>query len=302
MRLQTVFSGLLLSSLTMGPAAYADEPSCDFFVNALIGTKCKDTISAGGSTSVQKTTVERSTPFVNLRQDVTSNTATGQFSITPLSWLTLGFNSSYGWSTNQVQAANNNGNTFASTTQNDGIGGQNFVANVTLLDTGAGAQRYLINAYAGDTLTPANGNVPDANTVYGGVTGSARWRLGQSPFSLNGQVGAQLAHYSRFEETAWFPSAKLLLSHDALGIAIGPTYSASLLLSGGYPTWTGQSSRAGGEVVIQPFRNSDSAFLNGLIVTGAANHSLGQANWISPLNGDATSMTYSIAAAFHFRY
>jgi hypothetical protein len=277
------------------------QPNCDFFVNALIGTRCAGTfaVGAGLSNETQKvelvrsdysTVVERNwlTPFEYVR-------------VTPTSWLTLGFNSAYTDFDRSfaIKFANQTGS--ASHINNAFFGPQTFLANVNLVDTGPSASQYVVNLFAGDSIIPAHDRIDNVNLPFGGFTASGKWKLATSGRSLVGRAGLEASIDTNSDLTILFPTASLLLSDDVSSFAVGPVFQSAHIVSGGLSGHQADAYFAGAEVVAQPFKNSDSPFLAGLVLDVGAKQSIGRAGFVSKLT-DASETIFSGSMRYNFKY
>jgi len=93
----------------------------------------------------------------------------------------------------------------------------------------------------------------------------------------------------------------MLLSNDALSVAIGPVYDGAVVtnISGGVgasPT----STLVGAKALVQPFASLYMPILSGMILDGKAEHSVGQAAFIP--TGHFSAEVYSETATFNFHY
>ncbi|MGO9544654.1 MAG: hypothetical protein ACLPPF_07655 [Rhodomicrobium sp.] len=220
---------------------------------------------------------------------------------TPANWLTLSFNSQYGSHTQNWSYTNPAG--YFPAKSSDGYAyRQTLVANVNLMDTGPGAQRFVLNTFLGGYIVPAHDGYDTEPAIYGGLTANYQWRLGQSGFSIDALGQLEVAGISPNANVVVYPDARLLLSYDKLGIAIGPVFDTAQWVSSSQAV-SSQSTyySAGGAVIFQPFRSSQS-LLNGVILQTSAVHSIGPANWVPTDEAKTSQLDVTTSIAFNFHY
>jgi hypothetical protein len=185
------------------------------------------------------------------------------------------------------------------------------VGNFNLYDSGPGSQRIVLNSFVGSSYQPSfTASLPTGGTVayssntnvYGGFTAYDSFRINRE-YSITPSASTQLDHNSRGNNDLLYSSAKVLVSNDQYGIALGPMVQAAYWLSSDDTPNHGSSQySAGGSLVYQPFRAASSALLNGIILEGSALHSLGQANFVNQSGWKADEWSFAGTAAVHFRY
>jgi hypothetical protein len=188
---------------------------------------------------------------------------------------------------------------------------QTLVGKVNLFDSGPGSQRLVLNSFVGGSYQPSfTANLPNGGNVayssstdvYGGLTAFDSFRINQD-FSVTPSASAQFDHRSISGNDILYSSARVLLSEDRHGLAVGPTIT-SAYWPGSSNTLSHGSSElsAGGLVVYQPFRTSSTPLLNGLILQASALHSIGQADFVDQPGWKDDGWSISSSAALHFRY
>jgi hypothetical protein len=290
-----------LTALTIGAAAVLAQPAlaggladgCDWYQNAVLGTRCAESWSFGVAVDYNQFNYGRG-QYSSTDEHYTT---TGNIAVTPTSWLTLSFGSGF---VNEDRNWTFKGNAFSSSTSYTGQ--QTLQANVNLSDTGPGPQRYVINAYAGGFVTPSHGTTDENDGVFGGVTANGQWQLG-SGMSILGQAQLQANSQSLNGDAFLYPHFRLLLSNDALGVAAGPVFNFGEWLSGNQAAHSQSSySMAGGTAIVQPFRSSPSPFLNGMILQVTGQEAIGQAGWVSSSYAKTDQFDITGTVSFHFRY
>lgn len=291
-------AGLLigLSAMLAQPAfAGGWSDTCDWYQNAVLGTRCAQSWSFGVGVDFSQYNYDRSAfgySSTGSRYDTL-----GSFAITPTNWLTVSFGTNFidrDFSKTTLGVTQSSSTSF--------WGQQTLQANANLVDTGPGAQRFVVNAFFGGFVTPSHDQVGENGGVFGGITANGQWQIGHG-MSVLAQGQLQLASQSQDSDVFLYPHARLLLSNDALGIAVGPVFNSGQWLSGNQ-TANSQTSNysLGGTAIAQPFRSSDSAFLNGVILQVTGQESLGQAGWVSSSYAKTDQFDVSGTVGFHFRY
>jgi len=297
-----------LSLVLVGPAqAGGWTESCDWFENSLVGTRCAQSWSFGTGLSYDWYGYKSSgLSGVNSVDD--QYFPSFALAVTPNSWLTLSYTSEYGF--------DNHSWTFS-----DGSHGsrslsyayrQILEANANLIDTGPGAQRYVVNVYGGGHIVPAHDGYDEQTGVFGGLVANGQWRLGSSGFSIDGRAQVEIDEraggYSNGVSPSnvfVYPYAQLLLSNDKAGIAAGPVLHTAQWLSTSLSGGVGSQSdyyALGGTAIAQPFRSSQSPLLNGIILRATATESLGQAGMVPSSVAKTSEVDVSGTVSFHFRY
>lgn len=317
--LLTVLSGPAFGGDESAPPAPLAATSCNYLDNALIGTRCAGTFAVGAGLSSTMRKVED--PESSLVGKADWKSPFEFIRVTPTSWLTLGFSSEFTDYDSRFQAPGillgrpNDRRSWASF-----LDRQTFFANVGLIDTGPGASRYVVNLFAGDAYVPEhdshstinyNSSVYKSsvyktkysavNNAFVGYTSGAKWQLGQAGVSLNAFSSFEANFNTDVEFVRLFWSTRLLLSNDTLGIGVGPVFSSAYIVSdiaSGFPK---DAYAAGLEVIAQPFKDSGSVFLAGLVLDASVKQSIGQAGFVNELF-DARETVVEGSARFNFKY
>jgi hypothetical protein len=300
----------------------AGDSSCDFFQNAVIGTRCAATIAltAGLDYSALRNTYAFTGPNQSIRSNQDSDSTSGSFaaSWTPTNWFTLSFNSGYDGVKDSLSYQTSFYGIYlpqtfsgSGSTSYGHVGSQTLVGNFNLYDSGPGSQRIVLNSFVGSSYQPSfTASLPTGGTVayssntnvYGGFTAYDSFRISQD-YSITPSASTQFDHNSRGDNDLMYASTKVLVSNDHYGIALGPVVQAAYWLnSSDTPNHGSSQYSAGGSMVYQPFRAASSALLNGIILEGSALHSLGQAAFINQPGWKADEWSFSGTAAVHFRY
>ncbi len=306
MYLRTGLSGVALAAALAVPAfagdlyqpagsgGFKDAPAetCDWFQNYVVGTRCAQSFAAYAGLTY------RSYGYTNSTLNGTDDyyALDGKISVTPNRWLTLYYNSQYNF-----EDANwtYKGKSYSSNTSY--AARQNLGANANLIDTGPGAQRFIVSAYAGGFVTPAHNGYDEDSGGFGGVTANGQWRLG-SGYSIAAQGQLEFDGHSLNGNDYLYPQLRLLLSNDKAGIAVGPVFNSGQWI--GSNQTIGQSSyyAAGGTLIAQPFRSSQDPFLNGIVVQITGQEFLGQAGFVPSSVEKNSQFDISGTVGFHFRY
>ncbi|MEQ1616578.1 MAG: hypothetical protein ABL904_27820 [Hyphomicrobiaceae bacterium] len=182
---------------------------------------------------------------------------------------------------------------------------QTLTANLNLLDTGPStSRRFVVNAIVGDSILPAHDGIATENNLFGGITAHSQWYLGPPGTSLIGSVDLKLDRRSGPEDNLHaYATTSLLLASDRLGLAFGPFYEGAFWLSSSEP----RSSQTdvewvGGKVVWQPFRDTKTLLLDGLVLNASAMRTVGPANWVPADEADTRSLVLTGSAVWHFRF
>jgi hypothetical protein len=293
----------VLSAAASLPGVAQDAASCDYFRNSLIGTKCAQTIGIGISGSAENFRTSYNYVGGQGRSESRFSSLAGHLSFTPLHWLTITGSSSYDWSSHNYIDTDDFFGTTTASSKYAAVGFQTIGANANIFDSGKGSSRYVLNAHGWFGWRPASDRNNGGHGYHGGLTGSAQWQVGGG-YSLNGRLGLTGHTFSESDYSVWTSSARLLLAHDAAGIAFGPRFSSNYRDVSGLnisANRSAYSNELGAMVLATPFRSSNSALLAGLVVQANYDHSLGQAAWFSD-RSVATSSTISGSAMFHFKY
>ncbi len=173
-------------------------------------------------------------------------------------------------------------------------------ANAKIYDSGPGDSRYFAHLFAAAAFVPDQSDITAQSRVDSGAEAGARWALSPE-FAVNAKTVLEFDHFSYLDQNIIYPSARLLVSDDPLGVAIGPVYDGAVLTSsdggvGAHPTVT----HLGAEAVVQPMARADIAVLRGMIIEVKAEHNIGQADFLS--TGQSTGMNYSASLALNFPY
>ncbi len=288
----------LLGGLTILLAGHAQaggwSESCDWFENAVAGTRCAQSFVV--STRLDYGVYDYNNSAWHSTQDyyITG----GGLAITPNSWLTFQFNSlayfeDVNWTYKGKPYVLNTSFTYD----------QSLSVNANVIDTGPGAQRFVLNTYAGAALLPAHGTYGDETAVYGGLTANWQRHLGSSGYSIEGLVQLEADNWDPDAKVFLYPDVRLLLSNDKLGVAAGPVFHSAQWVSSDHAV-SSQSSyyAAGGAFIAQPFRSSSSTFLNGIMLQSTVEQSIGQANWVPSGTAKTDSLQVNSTLSFHFRY
>jgi hypothetical protein len=300
---QTALLAGLSLALVQPALAGGWNEQCDWFQNAAIGTRCAQSWSFntglsydwyGYKNSSGNSVDEHYYPSFEL-------------AVTPNSWLTVEFISEYGfddhnWTYKGVSHSSSSSYAYR----------QILEANANLIDTGPGAQRYVVNVYGGGHIVPAHDGYDEQTRVFGGLSAYGQWRLGSSGFSIDGRAHVEIdegwgGYMNGLSPSNVFvyPSAQLLLSNDKAGIAAGPVLNTTQWLSTSATGGVGSQSdyyALGGTVIAQPFRSSQSALLNGIILQATAAESIGQAGMVPSSVAKTSEVDVSGTVSFHFRY
>lgn len=292
--------GLLSPARAENAALLTATPPCDYFENALIGTRCAGTFAIGaGLRSVQQKLEAHGTNFSYVGKSDWL-TPFEYVRVTPTSWLTLGFTSEFTDFNFSGRSQIIPGSVYTGRYGRASFDHQNFVANVNLIDTGPAASRYVINLIAGDSFVPAQDHFDSNNRVFVGYNASAKWRLGQSNNSLNWRSSLEADFNTASDFVVMYPASSLLLSDDVLGIGFGPVLSSSHIVSGGNSLIITDIYRAGAEIVAQPFKGSSNIFLAGLVLDASVARSLGNAG--APSAIDLRETVVSGSMRYNFKY
>jgi len=233
MRTNAIAVLALVGFLNAGQAK-ADNLSCDFFQNAVIGTRCATTISltAGLDYSALKSTYASVGPNQSLWSSENSDLTVGSFAVgwTPTNWFTLQYSSGYNAAKDSFSYQNSfYGIYFSMTFSGSGsanygyVGSQTVVVNV--YDSGAGLQRIVLNLFAGGSYQPSFTTYlpigspianPSDSVVYGGFSAYDSFRINQD-FSITPSVSAQFDHSSNAGNDIFYSSARVLFSNDRIG-------------------------------------------------------------------------------------
>jgi hypothetical protein len=305
-----VFAAAFLGCATPHVANAGDQQpgaSCDFFQNAVLGTRCAQSFSFAAAVSYDQSTVRYNDGFINETDRSRLATTTASLSLTPTNWLTLGFHSSHHDYSISARYSDSFGNSGSDTYKASATGAQDLTANINLLDTSTGGQKYVVNVFAGAAYIPSYKDSGSETIFHGGLRASGQWPLGQSGYAISSTVHVNSDRKSRSENVFLHPSINLLLSHNASGIAFGPKITSTYWVSSSNPNASDyvhtHIQKIGGVVIYQPFRASQSALLNGLIIEGSALTSVGQdyfgkAKWYR----EEDSTIISGSAKFNMRY
>jgi hypothetical protein len=285
----------MASVLAQPAVAGGWSDACDWYQNAVLGTRCAQSWSVGLSVEYSQYGYDRSaTQYNSTSEDYYTS---GTVAITPNNWLTLSFGSQF---VDADRYWTNKGASYSSSTSYTGQ--QTLQANVNLVDTGPGAQRYVINAYAGGFVTPSHDTTDENDGIFGGITANGQWHIGPG-MSILGQAQLQANSQSLNSDAYLYPHFRLLLSSDEFGIAAGPVFNLNEWLSGNQ-TVNSQTSNfwLGGTVIAQPFRSSQSPYLNGIILQVTGQEAVGQAGWVSSSYAKTDQFDVTGTVSFHFRY
>jgi hypothetical protein len=317
---------LTICGLFSTTAQAADGKPCDYFANALIGTRCAQTISVGAAISYSHFNDHLSSADAYsssiIDSEISTLASSAFVSVTPLHWLTLAVSASHINEEFKFDATNTWTGGFgppstakwSGTVERSYYGAQTLSADVNVLDTGGTGSRYVVNGFVGGSYTPDQGAVTSKHDVFGGLAAHARWQLGQSDFGLNATAAVSVIQFTgknndgqgndvQFQNVVVHPSFRLLVSYDPLGLAVGPTVSsAHWISSNGVIDGQTDAYRIGGQLVWQPFRSSTLASLKGLVIEASARQSIGTASLGTPLNSASDQTTVSGSATFNFRY
>jgi hypothetical protein len=281
-----------------GQAAAGEPENCDFFRNSLIGTRCAQSYSLGIGGSVDQFNVKGTSGGTTFDLRDTNQSVIGTAAWTPNNWLTLSAGTSYHWfsykDTNQ-----SGGSTRVYTGNIEQRGLTTLTANANLYDSGAGSSRFVLNGQVqGGGIEGRNGG--DSYYAYAaGLRAAAQWQLG-SAYSLNAR-STVLVHGAK--DSSNHPvtgTAKLLLAHDGVGVAVGPFFR-TVYRDDVKSDHSAFSNELGGALIVTPFRASSSPLLSGLVLSADYMHSLGQARYQSS-KYDATEAEVTGLATFHFKY
>jgi len=300
------FAAVLLgaSSLMLTGQALADE-RCDWFQNALIGTRCLNSAAVTVTLDYDHydygwTSLGWPVFFQSLRSTDEHLYPGLSFAITPTPWLTLEFDSQYAFDSRRWSYTSPFG-FFPQSSNNAYAYRQTLVANINVIDTGPGNQRFVLNAFGGGLIVPGHDGYSQVATGYGGLTANYQVRLG-SGFSLDARGEAQIDSRSPNDNIYVYTSARLLISNDSLGLAVGPVLDTARWLSSGLSVSPQDTYyAAGGSIIWQPFRSSPSLW-NGVIVQSTAEHSIGPANFIPASEAKTSQFDVTTSIGFHFRY
>jgi len=307
-----ILAGFAVAAL-FGAPAQAGEAGCDYFQNALIGTRCAGTYSLGESTSTGILHEHFNNSVWDATWDKASTSEELSASVTLNNWLTLDYYSSFGdhsykFTETNVSGFHNSGeHTFGQ------MESQNPAVGFTLFDSGAGPRRFVLNGFAGVAYTPAyyysnhSGTFQGAaeTGVYGGLKGAVAYGLGSREWSAVPSFKLELDRYSPTQDVFFAPSAGLNFANSSMALSFGPFIKAGYWLAagpGGNVSKQSTNVDAGGDIMYQPFHGERGLWLNGLILEASASHSLGQAAYVDPATGwKANEWQASASATFHFQ-
>jgi hypothetical protein len=302
--LLTVLSGSAFGGDESAPPAPVAESSCNYLDNALIGTRCAGTFSVGAG--LQTTLRDVGADHLDNAPGVFNADARRQspfefFTVTPVSWLTLRVSSEYtdiDASASFVRAVGSGGSAEQHLSFFDR---QTVSANINVIDTGSLSARYVVNVFAGDAYVPEHDRTASDNRAFVGYTSSAKWQLSLPNISLNWGSQLEAAFFTDRDVTILYSTSRMLLADDALGIAFGPVFESDFIAQGGNTRAPDSAYRAGAEVIAQPFKDSSSALLSGLVLDASVTRSIGQAGFVNK-DFDARETVASGSARFNYKY
>ena len=172
--------------------------------------------------------------------------------------------------------------------------------NAKLYDSGPGDARYFVHVFTDIGIVPGENDIGTRSRIGAGAETGARWAL-SSALALNARTILSVDHFSEFDTTAIYPSARALLSFDAAGVAFGPAYDGAVLAAtNGGIEGRHDTNFFGAEALFQPFKTFDNAVLSGVILDAKAVHTVGPATFATA--ADASGATYSAIVSFNFHY
>ena len=297
----TLLLALTAPALADEPAAPSNPAACDYFENALIGTRCAGTFAVGAGLSSTMRKVEADNANFTFLRKSEWLTPFEYVRLTPTNWLTLGvtsevtdFDTHY-----RYQPAGGAVQTFRGGTSF--ADRQTFSVNANVIDTGSAASRYVINVFAGDSFVPAHDGFDSVNQAFVGYTSGAKWQLGQAGYSLNALSSFEANFNTDVDFVRLFSSTRLLLSNDTLGIAAGPVFSSAYIVSGSASGFPKDAYFGGLEVTAQPFKDSSHAILAGLGLDASVKQSIGQAGFVNEVF-DARETVVEGSMRYNFKY
>jgi hypothetical protein len=182
----------------------------------------------------------------------------------------------------------------------------------TAFDTGPGNARYVGNMFVSAGFVPGTNedSTPSAlnakwHTEYQFAPRlNARWRLGQSDYSIVARGEMTVSYMPLDGSTVIEPALSVLISNDLWGVAIGPTIRGGKLVNhgtqiGGDSAW---NTAAGVEIRTQPFRALGDTILRNLTALVDVTHSIGQANFIDSAYGNTSALVVGGSLGWHFQY
>ncbi len=294
--------------IAVSSAALADDgtikatvPACDYFENALIGSRCAGTMAVGAGLSQEMLRTQAEQPSYSFVSTSERLNALGYVSVSPATWLTLGLSSSVTDYDSSFHFQPKPGSAINGRYSTTFVDSQTFSASVNLIDTGPAASHYIVNLFGGDSLVPAHDNLRSNNRVFGGFSVAGKWQLGQSGYSLSGRSSQEAAFNTDTDFTILYPAASILLSNDAWGIAVGPRFQSAHIVSGGNPRFPTDAYFAGAEIIAQPFRGASNWHWDGLVMNATVMQSIGQAGFVSN-TFDARDTIVGGSIRYNFKY
>jgi hypothetical protein len=300
----------LAACLIARSAAAQSARGCDYFEDEWIHTLCQKEIGVSGSVADQDERITRplNPPITGIsRTNQTTTAGEASVSVTPLSWLQVSLSSVLtGYDMTQLEnGATGHGRPINSTKQRSGndpgeTSGK-LLANV--YDSGRAPNRFVVNIYGEMGFVPGQTDVHANTIVAAGAEFGDRMVLGHSHFSLDTLGSMTLEHGWYGDLTYFTPELHVRLSNYKWGVAAGPLIYTNILVaqapnSGPNPNTT----FAGGEILLQPFRHATSSILQAMTIHLTAVHSIGDAYWDSNYNGKVSSLVVTGTIGLQFIY
>jgi hypothetical protein len=296
-----------------GLAQQANTPSDNFsdcyWQDSLNGVFCDHTYSLLLGEGDRSLDWSSETKFFITKHDsyhVSWLDAAGGFYLTPYPWLKLSIDTEFDRFRNEdhfffTATVPFRGPGFVEQIAHAAYWGERAVeVNAKVFDTGPGDARYFAHVFADIGVVPGEDDIGLQSRLGAGAEAGARWAL-SSTLALNAKTLLSVDHFADLDSTAVYPSARALLSFDAAGLALGPAYDGAIwtAMTGGM-VGRRESNLVGGEGLFQPFKTSANAVLNGIIIDGKAEHTVGPATFETAADGSAAN--YSATISFNFHY
>ena len=300
------------ADLTPVPASAAAPQGCDFFEAELIGYLCAKTAFVGVFGEEFNLTNKFSAPFpggVFTQKFQTRQVDEGAtVSVTPWEGFRLSVqDEAFQFKNTQTQQNVIFGGppqpVFTGSQSGSGGGWLSVGAEYTLWDRRNDYGRFITSLVGSIQTFPGVGPYLARDLQQIGWNSGAKFALGGSGLSLNYFGNTLFQHFDNPGETRISSYSRLLLTNDAWGVGVGPRLGTTTELWHAAGVNTGWSdTRLGGEILLEPFRTTQVAFLRDVTLDGYYVHSIGQANLVPNWNGSTSAYTFGGSARFNFRF
>jgi hypothetical protein len=300
------------ADLTAAPGPIAAPQGCDFFEAELISYLCAKTAYVGVFGGGSNFTHTFNTPFPGgvSTQKFTSKQADegGSVSITPFEGFRVTLeDEAFQYKNTQTRQNVVFGGpplpAFTGTANGSQGGWFSAGAEYTLWDKSNDYGRFITNIVGYVETFPGGGPYQSRDLQMLGWNSGAKFALNVYGLSINYFGNTLFQHYDNPGETRISSYSRLLLANDALGIGVGPRLATITELWHAPGVNTGWSdTRLGGEVLLEPFRTTQIAYLKDVTLDGYYVHSIGQANLVPNWNGSASAYEFGGSARFNFRF